>query len=151
MEEAAHGLRMGRTRNGDEFVSVFPHLRRQLCAALVAGYGPDAGYAAARDVLTYARHHWVTVRHRHDLVLHLYRLGRRMASRQTMRWDADPVSVSLASLSIDERTAVVLRWGYGWSFDEITEVTGESVAAVHRHHDHGLSKVAAVLGSGDAA
>ena len=142
---------MGRARNGDEFVEVFPHLRSQLHAALVAGYGPDAGHAAALDVLTYARHHWVTVRHRHDLVLHLYRLGRRMAARHTMRWDPDPVSTALASLSVGERVAVVLRRGHGWSFDEITEVTGDSVAAVHRHHDHGLVKVAAVLRSSDAA
>ncbi len=142
---------MGSARNGDEFAQLFPHLRYQLRAVLIAGFGPDAGYAATRDVLAYARHHWVTIRHRHDLVLHLYRLGRRMARRHTMRWDPDPVSAALASLSVGERVAVVLRWGHGWSFDEITEVTGESVAAVHRHHDHGLAKVAAVLRSCDVA
>lgn len=142
---------MGRARNGDEFVLVFPHLRYQLRAALVAGYGPEAGHAAAQDVLTYARHHWVTIRHRHDLVLHLYRLGRRLAARHTTRWDPDAVSASLASLSVGERTAVVLRYGYGWSFDEITEVTGESVAAVHRHHDHGMAKIGAALRRWDAA
>jgi DNA-directed RNA polymerase specialized sigma24 family protein len=142
---------MGSARNGDEFAELFPHLRHQLLAVLVAGYGPDAGYTAAIDVLTYARHHWVTIRHRHDLVLHLYRLGRRLAAGHSVRWDPDPVSAALSSLSIDERVAVVLRRGHGWSFDEITEVTGESVAAVHRHHDHGLVKVAAALRSCDAA
>jgi DNA-directed RNA polymerase specialized sigma24 family protein len=142
---------MGNLRSGDEFAELFPHLRGRLTASFVAAFGPVAGRATAADVLTFARHHWVTIRHRHDLVVHLFRLGRRMASRHPILFADDPVSQVMASLPVDERLALVLKRGLGWSFDEITEVTGLSVAALHRNHDHGLAKLTAGVGDLDAA
>lgn len=139
---------MSPRHDGDEFAELFPHLRGQLVAAFVAAYGPEAGRETAADVLTYARHHWVTVRHRHDLVLHLFRLGRRISSRYEPRFGTDEVSRALIPLSADERLAIVLHDGLKWAFDEIGEVTGLSVAAIHRHLDRARAKVDASLRGG---
>jgi hypothetical protein len=134
-------------RTDGEFTRLFGHLRDQLLAAFVASFGPVAGRATAIDVLSHARRHWVTIRHRDDLVLHLYRVGHRLGRSREGPFGDDPVSRALVALSADERLPTVLSLGLGWPFDAVNEVTGTSVAALHRHHDHGLAKVAASLHS----
>jgi hypothetical protein len=138
---------MERVRTEDEFTRLFEHLRDQLLAAFVASFGPGAGRATTVDVLAHARRHWVTIRHRDDLVLHLYRIGHRLGDEGDGAFAEDPVSAALAALSVDERLPTVLSLGLGWPLDAINEVTGISVAALHRHHDHGLAKVGPALRS----
>ena len=151
LDTATLGLNMSRHRTGDEFAELFPHLRDTFTVTFVAAFGPNAGRATAADVLTYARHHWVRLRHRHDLAFHLFRLGRRMGRRHLDRLGDDPAAREFAALTIDERLAVILHRGVGWDFDQIAEITGMSVASLHRHHDHGLAKLNPGMRNSDAA
>ena len=53
---------------------------------------------------------------------------------------------ALKSLSVRQRTAVVLVHGFGWTLKEVAELTGTSVTTIQNHLERGLSHLRRTLG-----
>jgi DNA-directed RNA polymerase specialized sigma24 family protein len=139
----------------EEFVRANePGLRR----ALVAAYGGPAGREATAEALAYAWEHWERLAGVDNLPGYLYRVG-----QSRTRWRRAPVTFApavdyqepvvepglaraLASLSVRQRTAVVLVHGFGWTLREVAEHTGTQVTTVQNHLERGLAKLRHQIG-----
>jgi len=138
----------------EEFVREHePRLRR----ALVAAYGGPAGREATAEALAYAWEHWERVRGFENLPGYLYRVG-----QSRTRWRKAPVTFApvvdyddpmvepglgkaLATLSVRQRTAVVLVHGFGWTLREVADRLQVTSQALYRHvksHDDLVNLVA---------
>jgi DNA-directed RNA polymerase specialized sigma24 family protein len=65
--------------------------------------------------------------------------------------DATPVvepklPVALATLSEEQRIAVVMVHGYGWARREVAALTGVAVSTLDTHLARGLGRLRSVLG-----
>ena len=139
----------------EEFVREHePRLRR----ALVAAYGGPAGREATAEALAYAWEHWERVRGFENLPGYIYRVG-----QSRTRWRKVPVTFApvvdyddpmvepglgkaLATLSVRQRTAVVLVHGFGWTLREVADHTGTRVTTVQNHLERGLTKLRRQIG-----
>ena len=126
----------------ESFVSVEG---RRLRRALIAAYGLDAGTEACAEALAWAWEHWDRVAEMTNPVGYLFRVGQSSA-RRTRRWQRrirlPPERAhegSEMSLRVDEvlltlpprqRLAALLVHGYGYSYAEVADATGSSVASV---------------------
>ena len=131
-----------------------PRLRR----ALVAWYGPIVGKEAAADAWSWAWEH----RHRLDGVGniggYLFRVGQSAAKREidwrrpiesptcdeSSEWGSsyEPrLDVAMASLSGQQRAAVLMVHGYGYSFREAADVLGVSLGTLRTHLGRGLDRL----------
>jgi RNA polymerase sigma-70 factor (ECF subfamily) len=143
----------------DRFVrDVEPKLRR----ALVAAFGPDEGRQAAADALTWAWEHWQQVSAMGNPAGYLYRVGRTAAGRSrprdlpvadlvpealAERADIEPKLLpALAALSEQQRSAVILVHGFGYSLREAALVLDLSPSTVHLDCKRGLSRLRSFLG-----
>ena len=135
-----------------------PRLRR----ALVAAYGGPAGREATAEALAYAWEHWERLADIDNLAGYLYRVG-----QSRTRWRRAPITFApavaydepvvepglaraLASLSVRQRTAVVLVHGFGWTLREVAEHTGIKVTTVQNHLERGLAKLRHQIGGPSA-
>lgn len=143
------------------FVDAEPRLRR----ALVARLGGERGREASAEALAWGFEHWADVRLMANGVGYLYRVGvsrtrgRRalpavaMAS-ETIAAPVEPepmdpeVWSALWTLSDNQRVAVVLVHGYGWTMREVGELLGVSVPTVGTHLRRGLVRLRTTLGHG---
>lgn len=136
------------------FEAVEPRLRR----ALVAWYGPLVGKEAAADALSWAWEH----RHRLDGVGniggYLFRVGQSAAKRE-IEWrrpiespksaecgeresSYEPrLDAAMASLSGQQRAAVLMVHGYGYSLREAADVLGVSLGTLRTHLGRGLERL----------
>jgi RNA polymerase sigma factor (sigma-70 family) len=136
------------------FDAVEPPLRR----ALVAWYGPTVGKEAAADALSWAWEH----RHQLDGIGniggYLFRLGQSAAKRE-IQWRCpiespkraecleressfEPrLATAIAKLSGQQRAAVLLVHGYGYSFREAADVLGVSLGTLRTHLGRGLDRL----------
>jgi DNA-directed RNA polymerase specialized sigma24 family protein len=143
------------SRDGfEEFVrEAEPRLRR----ALVAAYGPEAGRDAAAEALAYAWEHWERLRGIKNLPGYLYRVGQSRSRRrkpavlfETPGWperNFEPgLPAALAALSLRQRQAVVLVYGYGCTVREVSELIGVKQSTVHNHVRRGLERLRKNLG-----
>jgi DNA-directed RNA polymerase specialized sigma24 family protein len=130
------------------FVKAEPRLRR----ALVAAYGLERGREAAAEALAYAWQHWQKVSVMRNPVGYLYRVGQsRARPRRTPTLFASPDSrdpwcepklpAALSSLSERQRLAVVLVHAYGWTLQEVADVTGLKIPTVQTHVERGLARL----------
>lgn len=135
---------------GEFFALAEPRLRH----ALIASYGTEVGHEAAADALEYAWAHWDRLEAMEFPVAYLYRVGRSAARRYRrgkpvadppddfqQPWFEPGLLPALARLSDRQRTAVVLRHGFGHTFGEISEVMGVSIPTVQKHIDRALAKL----------
>jgi RNA polymerase sigma factor (sigma-70 family) len=139
-----------------------PLIRR----ALVAGFGAQLGRDATLDAYEWAWEHWDRVRAALNPAGYLYRTGahcaaraRRKANLRT-RFDAAPSSRdpwiepmldgALDRLTRQQRTAVVLVHGFGWTYQEVSDLLGVRRSTVQRHVQRALSKLRSDLGVHDA-
>ena len=153
----------------DEFVAaVEPRLRR----ALVAAYGADLGRDAAADSLAWAWQHWDRVRAMSNPAGYLWRVGQTAIRKSTRRrlhevvdgrvFDLEPVDDgareraiepaldgALAELSPQQRAAVVLVHGHGYSLSEAGEALGCSISTVRNHVARALRRLHAALEGDD--
>jgi RNA polymerase sigma-70 factor (ECF subfamily) len=87
-------------------------------------------------------------------VAYLYRVGQSAAKRyrrgtpvadppeqDQQPWFEPLLLPALARLSDRQRTAVVLRHGFGYTYLEISEVMGVSIPTVQKHIDRALAKL----------
>jgi RNA polymerase sigma-70 factor (ECF subfamily) len=160
VEVVSVGTALPERADFDEFVAdVEPRLRR----ALVAAYGADVGREAAAEALAWAWQHWDRVRGMENAAGYLWRVGQtavRSATRRQQRELAAVVEVqlqpidghrepqvepaldgALAALSPQQRAAVVLVHGYGYSLSEAAEVLACSISTVRNHLQRALRRL----------
>jgi DNA-directed RNA polymerase specialized sigma24 family protein len=142
----------------DAFVlAAEPLLRR----ALVAAYGYEDGREAAAESLAYAWEHWARVREMPNAVGYLFRVAQSSAARGR-RWRRPPpllalpvtaehqfepgLPAALASLSEQQRIAVVLVHGFGYTLREAASLTGIKTTTVQNHLERGLRRLRDRLG-----
>lgn len=141
-------------RSVEQFAEFFSGNEPRLRHALVANYGPEVGREAAADSLEYAWTHWNRVGSMEFPVAYLYRVGQSSAKKYrrgetiadppteySQPWFEPGLEPALSRLSDRQRTAVVLRHGFGHTFAEIAEVMGVSIPTVQKHIDRALSKL----------
>ena len=136
------------------FETVEPRLRR----ALVAWYGPVVGKEAAADALSWAWEHRDRLDGVGDVVGYLFRVGQSAAKRAT-QWrrpiespqgaacmeresSFEPrLDTAIANLSGQQRAAVLMVHGYGYSLREAADVLGVSLATLRTHLGRGLERL----------
>ena len=118
---------------------------QRLRRALIAAYGLDAGSEACAEALAWAWEHWDRVAEMTNPVGYLFRVG-QSAARRIRRWqrrvrlpaerahDGGEMSLRvdevLLALPPRQRIAALLVHGYGYSYAEVADATGSSVASV---------------------
>jgi len=131
-----------------------PRLRN----ALVASYGHESGREATAEALAYAWENWDRIYAMENPIGYLYRVGRsrgRVLFRKPgplprptssdMPWIEPALPNALEALSRNQRTAVFLVKGYGWTYKEVAELLGTSLSTVQKHVDRGLAKLRSSL------
>jgi DNA-directed RNA polymerase specialized sigma24 family protein len=140
---------------------VEPRLRR----ALVASFGPVDGREATVDALSWAWEHWDRVDSAGNKLGYLYRVGQNAARRNASRAqcgrsetrdeqrlsDVEPALLSaLAKLSVQQRTAVLLVHGFGWSQTDVAHLLDVNVSTLREHLARSLIRLRTTLGVNDA-
>ena len=137
-----------------EFVEFTERASTRLRSALVAHYGVETANDLCADAIAYAWEHWDRVRGLDNPVGYLYRVATSRA-RQYQRWRrplhlpletavavVEPdnmLNVMLTRLPLGQRTAVVLVHVYGWSYQDVADVTGRSRSDVRNDVHRGLA------------
>jgi RNA polymerase sigma factor (sigma-70 family) len=143
-----------RERSVETFTEFFSASEPMLRHALVANCGPETGREAAADALEYAWAHWDRVGAMDHPVAYLYRVGRSAArkyrrrpvttdppDRSSVPWIEPELEPALRHLSERQRVAVVLRYSFGCTYDEVAQVMGVSITTVQKHIERALAKL----------
>ncbi len=129
----------------------------RLRRALVAASGVQIGNDACAEALAWAWEHRDRLVAMDHPVAYLYRVGQSAARRQR-RWRReldlpvevrsvdDPegsmrLDVALNRLSHKQRTVVILVHSHGWSYAEVADALGVSVATVRNHVHRGMQRL----------
>lgn len=136
---------------------VEPRLRFALSAAL----GQQRGEEATSSALLYGWEHWDRIRGMDNPAGYLYRVGRRSVRTRRSNPMFLPVPTSrlpevepalpraMSELTEQQRTAVFLVFGLGWTRREAADVLGVSINSVGSHLARGLRKLRNSLGVTD--
>jgi RNA polymerase sigma factor (sigma-70 family) len=164
VEVVSVGTALPERTDFDEFVAdVEPRLRR----ALVAAYGAEAGREAAADALAWAWQHWDRVSSMDNPAGYLWRVAQtavRTDARRRNRELAAVVEVelepldgqleprvepaldgALAELSPQQRAAVLLVHGYGYSLSEAADALSCSISTLRNHLQRALRRLHTAL------
>ena len=143
-------------RSFTEFVRLAePKLRH----ALISAYGRQEGWEAVAEALAYAWEHWDRIQAMENPIGYLYRVGRtrgrwgfrrprvvhELNPTSDLPWIEPALPAALQRLSNRQRTAVMLIKGYGWTYQEVADLTGISVSSVQNHVERALAKLRADL------
>jgi RNA polymerase sigma factor (sigma-70 family) len=143
--------------------SLIETLVRPLTAALVAAYGPDRGREAAAEALLWACEHRDRVAQLETPVAYLFRVGQsRTRSRAPRHLKFAPgedltsppadhefepgLNAALATLSPQQRIAVLLVHGAHWTYRDVSDVLQCRPATTQRHVERGMKKLRKALG-----
>jgi RNA polymerase sigma-70 factor (ECF subfamily) len=165
VEVVSVGTALPERADFDDFVAdVEPRLRR----ALAAAYGAEVGREATADALAWAWQNWDRLRSMDNPAGYLWRVGQtavRGAARRSrqeltavVEVELEPLEAAhreprvepaldgaLAELSPQQRAAVVLVHGYGYSLSEAAAVLGCSVSTIRNHVQRALRRLHAAL------
>ena len=133
-----------------------PRLRRALCGT----FGPAVGREAVVDALAYGWENWARVGSMDNPVGYLYRVGftaGRRSLRQLPRSDRaasvspDPtvepkLAAALQGLSPQQRAAVLLVHGYGYSLQEAADTLGVRRTSVQNHVERAMARLRTTIG-----
>lgn len=133
-----------------------PKIRQSLTAA----FGVQVGKDAAADALAVAWERWDRVSVMGNPIGYVYGIGRNKARRMKTRHHPMFVEVpeqllpnvepglpaAVADLSEQQRIAVTLLHGYGWTMSEVAELLGTKKTTVQNHAERGLTKLRNALG-----
>ncbi len=142
--------------------AVEPRLRR----ALVAWYGPGTGRDAAQVALEWAWTHRDRLADIDNVAGYLFRVGESYAKRERQRGPVptperpheavvdDPrfepeLASGLEALSDQQRAAVLLVHGHGYSLREAADVLEVSLATLRTHVDRAMQRLRTHLEVGD--
>jgi RNA polymerase sigma-70 factor (ECF subfamily) len=132
----------------------------RLKQSLIASLGGEAGRDATAEALTWAWEHWDKVQTIGNPGGYLYRLGRNRALSSWRRANhplplidmrgEDPLvepalETALADLSEQQRTAVLLIHGFGWTYREVADHLGVRIGTVQSHVNRGMARLRAEL------
>jgi DNA-directed RNA polymerase specialized sigma24 family protein len=131
---------------------VEPSLRR----ALVAAYGFERGRDATAEALGWAWEHWDRAKELDHKVAYLFRVGQsRSRDRKTPvtferiesgdPWFDPGLIPALASLTEQQRVAVVLVNGFDWKLREVAELMNVGISTVQSHLERGMRSLRAAL------
>ncbi|MFT3852280.1 MAG: sigma factor-like helix-turn-helix DNA-binding protein [Ilumatobacteraceae bacterium] len=144
----------------DLFSSFVAECEPRLRIALVAAYGADLGRIATFDALSWAWEHWELVETMENPVGYLYRVGQTSARRHGTRPiptpDDRPATVelpdvhpelvpALASLTEQQRTAVMLVHAFGWTVRDAAHTLGIAPSTIQTHLERGLARLRHLL------
>lgn len=131
----------------------------RLSHALAAAYGFEVGAEATSDALVWAWEHWTDLSRKGNPAGYLYRVGQSKARRYhrpRKLFPAPPPDSAphvepglvgaLDSLSKNQRVAVVMIHGFGFSEREVAELLSMSRWSVRTHADRAMSRIRAALG-----
>ena len=137
----------------EKFVrDVEPSLRR----ALVAAYGFERGRDATAEALGWAWEHWDRAKDLENQVAYLFRVGQsKSRDRKTPvtferiessdPWFDPGLIPALASLTEQQRVAVVLVNGFDWKLREVAELMNVGISTVQSHLERGMKSLRAAL------
>ncbi len=132
--------------------------------AFVARYGVEIGCEVHADAMVWAAGHGDELAAMANPTGYLFRVG-QSAARRHLRWSRRPIELpavteideprlepglpeALGRLRADQRTAVLLVHGFGWSYGEVAELLDTTTAAVTNHVHRGLQRLRRSLGVG---
>jgi RNA polymerase sigma factor (sigma-70 family) len=129
-----------------------PRLRR----AFVAAYGSHRGREATAEALAFAWEYWDRLSKVNNVPGYLYRVGqsrtrhRRNEPSFVLERHEEPIFEpdlvpALKTLTVRQRTAVVLVYGFGWTLREVADLTGTKITTVQNHLERGLTKLRRIL------
>jgi DNA-directed RNA polymerase specialized sigma24 family protein len=130
-----------------------PRLRR----AFAAAYGATRGADATAEALAWAWEHWDRVQTMANPAGYLYRVGQSRTRRRRrpplfpapehvgVPWVEPALPAALAGLTEQQRVAVVLAHGFGWTHREVAQLLGISASTVQNHVERGLAKLRLAL------
>ncbi|HEY1739149.1 MAG TPA: sigma-70 family RNA polymerase sigma factor [Acidimicrobiia bacterium] len=148
----------------DDFVVT---VSTRLGRVLIVANGVEVGNELLSDVLAYAWEHWAELQVMQNPLGYLYRVSQSRA-RRYRRWQrsvelfgpwrtaasvhpessSDQLTEALEQLPRPQRVAVLLVHGYNWSYAEVAEVLGVSVAAVTNYVHRGMKRLRQTMQSG---
>jgi DNA-directed RNA polymerase specialized sigma24 family protein len=142
--------------DADEFAAFVARVEADLRGAFLGWCGVDGAHDAAAEALAWAWEHWPEVLEKTNPVAFLYRVGQsrsrarkqgRLPSPATMQLpDVEPALIpALQALPQQQRAAVWLVHGCGWTYAECAEALGISASAVGTHVSRGLAALRAAL------
>jgi DNA-directed RNA polymerase specialized sigma24 family protein len=140
------------------FAAMFEVVEPRLRRALVAWYGPVVGREAAADALSWAWEHRDRLDGVCDIGGYLFRVGQSAAKRESRcrRLFGSPpgaacverdssfeprLDAAMANMSGQQRSAVLLVHGYGYSLREAADVLGVSLATLRTHLGRGMERL----------
>jgi RNA polymerase sigma factor (sigma-70 family) len=146
------------------FEAMVRSARPRLLHALMAHYGPDLACEATDAALAWAWEHQDRLRPDVDPVPYLFRVAQSKA-RPGMRWrlrradhfasdrllsiDSVPFDAELLSalrkLPPDQRAAVLLVYGYGWTAAEVATLRDVPLTTVTNHLHRGLRRLRSLI------
>jgi RNA polymerase sigma factor (sigma-70 family) len=142
-----------------EFTRFVKETEPRLSYALAAAYGMETGAEATADALGWAWEHWDRVKTMTNPAGYLYRVGQSKARRymrprvlfpQVAPMDEQTVVPELPGaldeLSKNQRVAVVMIHGFGYTEREVADLVGISRWSVRTHAERGLNKLRSTLG-----
>jgi DNA-directed RNA polymerase specialized sigma24 family protein len=142
-----------------EFTRFVKETEPRLSYALAAAYGVETGAEATADALGWAWEHWDRVKGMTNAPGYLYRVGQSKARRyirprvlfpQVAPMDEPTVvpelPAALDQLSKNQRVAVVMIHGLGYTEREVADLVGSSRWTVRTHAERGLGKLRSSLG-----
>lgn len=141
-----------------EFDELFRAVEVPLRRTLVAWYGPSLGRDAAQAALEWAWAHRGRLDGIDNHAGYLFRVGQSHARRELRRSRVPAGALSavaveddslfepqlaeaFAALSEQQRAAVLLVHGYGYSFREAADLLGVSLGTIRTHVDRGLQRL----------
>lgn len=152
---------MRRSKDPDQrdFTRFVKETEPRLSYALAAAYGMEVGSEATADALAWAWEHWDRVKGMVNPAGYLYRVGQGKARRyirprvlfpEVAPMDEPSVVPELPGaldrLSKNQRVAVVMIHGLGYSEREVADLVGMSRWTVRTHLERGLSSLRSTLG-----
>lgn len=136
---------------------VEPGLRR----ALVVSFGTRIGREACVDAMSWAWEHWARLEEMENPAGYLFRVGQTSARRELGRSHRPPgdpfrsghldsevvpeLMAALAGLSEQQKVAVVLVHGYGYSQTDVADLLGVSVSTLREHLRRGVDRLRRAL------
>jgi DNA-directed RNA polymerase specialized sigma24 family protein len=151
------------TDGDDRFEEFLASVEPRLRTAFVSMYGPVDGRAVTVDALSWAWEHWGEVATMHNPVGYLFRVGQSAARHYHRGSHAVPVGPegsvdaerdvdltdALATLSVQQRTAVLLVHGFGWTHRDVAELLDVTASTVGVHLERGVRRLRELLATGD--